>query len=202
MLTVYGDSISGNCLKVKWTADHLGVPYSWVETSVLAKETRSETFLAMNPAGQVPIIKLENGEILSQSNAIILYLSNTFGGDLLPKGGLEYGRVLQWMFWEQYSHETAIAVRRFHKLYLKKNDDQIDPVLLDKGNAALQIMDNHLQDKSYFVGGKLTAADIALLAYTRMAPDGGYDLDRYNNVTAWIAATERELGLSPYQGGV
>ena len=128
MLTIYGDSISGNCLKVKFVCDRLGIAYRWVETSVLKSETRTAEFLVMNPAGQVPVVKFADGRILSQSNAIILYLAEN--SDLIPAEAYDRALMFQWLFWEQYSHETVIAVRRFHKTFLKKPDAEIDPALL------------------------------------------------------------------------
>lgn len=194
-LKIYGDAISGNCLKVKWTADYLGLSYDWIETSVIAAETRTPEFLAMNPAGQVPAVVLPDGRILAQSNAIILYLNRAHKGGLLPKGEYARAKVFEWLFWEQYSHETAIAVRRFQKHYLKKTDAEIDPTLMEKGVAALTILENALKGAGYLVGDKLTLADIALIAYTRVAPEGGFDLEPYPAVRKWIARVERDLGI-------
>ena len=196
-LKIYGDGISGNCLKVKWTADLLGLKYDWIETSVLSGETRTPEFLKLNPAGQVPAVVLENGETLAQSNAIILYLNRVYKGGLLPKGELARGKVFEWLFWEQYSHETAIAVRRFHKRYLNKPDSEIDPKLMEKGIAALTRLEEALQNTDYLVGDKLTLADIALVAYTRVAPEGGFDLSPYPALVKWIARVERDLGIAP-----
>lgn len=196
-LKIYGDSISGNCLKVKWVADYLGLSYEWIETSVLDAETRTPEFLAMNPAGQVPTVVLSDGRVLAQSNAIMLYLNRAHKGGLLPKGEYARGKVFEWLFWEQYSHETAIAVRRFHKHYLKKPDADIDPKLMEKGVAALTILENALNGADYLVGGKLSLADVALIAYTRVAPEGGFDLAPYSAVRNWIARVERDLGVAP-----
>lgn len=193
MLTIYGDSISGNCLKVKFVCDRLGIAYRWVETSVLKSETRTAEFLAMNPAGQVPVVKLADGRILSQSNAIILYLAEN--SDLIPADAYERALMFQWLFWEQYSHETVIAVRRFHKGFLKKPDAEIDPALLPKGERVLAVMNDHLATRRYFVGEKISLADIALVAYTRWASEGGFDLARTSHVQDWIRRVENDLGL-------
>src|ERR1700742_361385 len=115
-MTVFGDSISGNCLKVKFVAEHLRLPYDWVEISVVEKETRTPEFLAMNPAGQVPVVRFAGGDILAQSNAIILHLAED--SDLIPTDAFARARMFQWLFWEQYSHEPALAVLRFQKFYL------------------------------------------------------------------------------------
>jgi glutathione S-transferase len=192
-ITIYGDSISGNCLKIKFVCDRLAIPYHWIETNVLKAETRTPEFLAMNPAGQVPVVKLADGRVLAQSNAIIFYLAED--SDLIPADGFDRALMLQWMFWEQYSHETVIAVRRFHKHYLKKPEAEIDPALLPKGEKALGVMNEHLAKNRYFVGGRLTLADIALVAYTRWAHEGGFDLSRHPNVLAWVRRVEEDLGL-------
>ncbi|THD52273.1 glutathione S-transferase N-terminal domain-containing protein, partial [Phenylobacterium sp.] len=110
-MKIYGDSISGNCLKVKWVADSLGLSYEWIETSVLKSESRTEEFLALNPAGQVPAVILDDGRPLAQSNAIILHLAE--GSALIPEDAYQRAKMLEWMFWEQYSHEPYIAVARF-----------------------------------------------------------------------------------------
>ena len=196
-LTVYGDSISGNCLKVKFVADRLGIPYDWVETSVLAKETRTPEFLALNPAGQVPLAVFAGNGPLAQSNAIMLHLAE--GSDLIPADPFDRALMYQWLFWEQYTHEPAIAVLRFHKHYLKKTDDQIDPALPAKCAAVLTLMDKHLAGAHYFVGEKLSLADIALVAYTRFAHEAGLDLARYPNVQGWVRRIENDLKIEHAQ---
>jgi len=193
MLTIYGDSISGNCLKVKYVCDRLGIAYRWIETSVLKGETRTPEFLGMNPAGQVPMVKLADGRILAQSNAIMLYLAD--GSDLIPSDAYERAQMFQWLFWEQYSHETVIAVRRFHKAYLKKPEAEIDPALLPKGERVLTVMNDRLAAQRYFVGDRISLADIALVAYTRWAHEGGFDLARVPAVREWIGRVEQDLGL-------
>jgi len=192
-MTVYGDSISGNCLKVKFVADYLGLPYDWVEVSVLAKETRTPEFLAMNPAGQVPVVRFADSGMLAQSNAIILHLAQNT--DLIPADPFDRALMYQWMFWEQYSHETAIAVLRFQKHYLKKSDHEIDPNLPKRCASVLALMNNHLAARRYFVGEKLSLADVALVAYTRFAPQAGLDLALYPHVPPWIGRVERDLKL-------
>lgn len=192
-LTVYGDSISGNCLKVKFVADLLRIPYDWVETSVLNEETRTPEFLAMNPAGQVPLAVFADQGPLAQSNAIILHLAE--GSSLIPRDAFTRALMYQWLFWEQYTHEPAIAVLRFHKHYLKKADAEIDPALPGKCDRALTLMNDHLAGYSHFVGGKLSLADIALVAYTRFSHQAGIDLARYPHVRAWVRRIEDELTI-------
>ncbi len=196
-LTVYGDSISGNCLKVKFVADRLGIPYDWVETSVLAKETRTPEFLKLNPSGQVPLAVFAGSGPLAQSNAIMLYLAE--GSDLIPSDAFERALMYQWLFWEQYNHEPAIAVLRFHKHYLKKTNDQIDPALSGKCASVLTQMNNHLAGGSYFVGEKISLADIALVAYTRFSHEAGIDLAQYPNVAAWVRRVEDDLNIEHAQ---
>jgi glutathione S-transferase len=192
-ITIYGDPISGNCMKVRFVADRLKIPYRWIEVSVLKAETRKLEFLAINPAGQVPVVVLADGRPLAQSNAIILHLAE--GSSLVPADAYERALMHQWLFWEQYSHETAIAVLRFQKTYLKKPESEIDPSLKPKGERVLTLMDRHLTDRSYFVANRLTLADIALVAYTRWADEAGFDLNDWPCVRKWVGRIETELGL-------
>ena len=192
-MTVYGDSISGNCLKVKFVAEALGLPFDWVEVSVLNKETRTPEFLAMNPAGQVPVVRFADNGVLAQSNAIILHLAQNTG--LIPDDAFERAQMYQWMFWEQYSHETALAVLRFQKFYLKKPDSEIDPTLMPRCERVLTIMSDHLEGRNYFVGDRLSLADIALVAYTRFSHQADIDLKDYPLVAAWVRRVETDLGL-------
>ncbi|MEI7791186.1 MAG: glutathione S-transferase family protein [Alphaproteobacteria bacterium] len=192
-MTIYGDSISGNCLKVKFVADRLGLPYDWVEVSVLKGETRTPEFLGMNPAGQVPVVVFADDGPLAQSNAIMLHLAQNT--DLIPEDAFDRALMFQWLFWEQYSHETAIAVLRFHRFYLKKTEDQIDPALPGKCARVLALMNSHLETCQYFVGSKLSLADIALVAYTRFSHQAGLDLKQYPHVRTWVRRIEDELNI-------
>ncbi|MEZ5937835.1 MAG: glutathione S-transferase family protein [Hyphomonadaceae bacterium] len=195
-LTLYGDSISGNCLKTRWTADYLGLDYEWVEVSVVKQETRSDGFLSMNPAGQVPVLRLPDGRILPQSNAIILYLSETYASEaLIPKDAFARAQMMSWLFWEQYSHEPYIAVRRFQKAFLNRTDEEIDPDLLAKGRRALGVLELQLRFSDYLVGASISLADIALVAYTRVAHEGGFDLSEFPSVERWVRRIESDLGI-------
>lgn len=191
--TLYGDPGSGNCLKPKWTADFLGIPCDWVTVDVVKGETRTADFLAINPAGQVPVARWPDGRMLPQSNAIMLYLAEN--SPLIPEDAFLRAEMMSWLFWEQYSHETAIAVRRFHKHFLKKSDVDIDPALIVRGNAALGVMEPRLEKRNWFVGDGPTLADIALVAYTRVAHEGGFDLSLYPSVDKWVARVEVALGI-------
>jgi len=194
-LTVYGDSISGNCLKVKWVAERLAIPFRWVETDVLKAETRTPDFLAMNPAGQVPLAILEDGRPLAQSNGIMLHLAE--GSDLIPSDPYERAKMFEWLFWEQYSHEPYVAVARFQMAYLGKPKSELDAKLVERGKAALQRLEDGLEGQDFLVGSRLTLADIALVAYTRVAHEGGFDLAGYPRVKAWVARVEKALGIEP-----
>ena len=191
-MTIYGDSVSGNCLKGKWVAELLALPFEWRETSVVDKATRTPEFLALNPAGQVPVLVLDDGRILAQSNAIMLHLAE--GSRLIPKDSYARAKMYEWLFWEQYSHEPNIASRRFLVAYLKQEPPAH---MLPKGEAALARMQLQLKETPYLVGEALSLADIALVAYTRVAHEGGFDLAKYPAVQAWIARVERDLGLKP-----
>jgi glutathione S-transferase len=193
-VTVHGDSISGNCLKVKYVCERLGIPYRWIETNVVKGETRTPEFLKMNPAGQVPMVELADGRILAQSNAIMLHLAE--GSNLIPTDAYQRALMFQWLFWEQYSHETVIAVRRFHKIYLKKPESEIDSSLLPRGERVLTVMNDHLATRRYFVNDAIGLADIALVAYTRWAHEGGFDLNRHSHVRSWVRRVEQDLELS------
>ena len=195
---IHGDRRSGNCLKVKWTADHLGIAYDWREVDVMSGETRTEDFLAINPAGQVPCLERADGRILAQSNAIIYHLAE--GSGLVPADPFDRAKMLEWMFWEQYSHEPFIAVRRFRKAFQNLSDDEIEPDLMAKGRRALGVMELRLLSRDYIVRDHVTLADIALVAYTRMADEGGFVLDEFLGVRAWIARVEQKLGLDPAEG--
>ena len=194
MLTVYGDIRSGNCLKVKWLLDWLGRDYRWVETDVMSGVTHSADFLARNPAGQVPAVVLEDGRVLAQSNAIIGWFGE--GTAFVPADPYDRARMYEWLFWEQYSHEPYIAVVRFQRLLGGKRADEIEPRLVVRGHAALARMEAALTGADWLVGGGPTLADLALVAYTRVAHEGDFDLGSYPAVRAWIGRVEAAFGIS------
>jgi glutathione S-transferase len=179
---------------VKWTLDRLGVGYAWEETDVLSGATRTPAFLALNPAGQVPVVRFEDGRTLAQSNAILLHLAE--GSDLIPADAFARAKMVEWMFWEQYSHEPYVAVRRFHLHYLKKAQAELDPKLFERGSAALKRMDEALSAAAWLAGDRLSLADVALVAYTRVAHEGGFDLGLYPAVKAWVGRVEQALAIS------
>jgi glutathione S-transferase len=193
-LVIYGDPRSGNCLKVKWTAQRLGAPFEWRDVDIMTGYTRTPEFLAINPAGQVPTVILDNGKPLAQSNAIILHLAE--GSDLIPADPFERAKMLEWLFWEQYSHETAIAVARFQMLFLGHRRDQLDPLLIKRGWAALERLELGLAPGPYLLGARLSLADVSLVAYTRWAHEGGFDLQPYPKVRAWVSRLEQDLNIT------
>jgi glutathione S-transferase len=192
-MKIYGDLISGNCLKVKYTADHLGQSYTWVPVDVVKAETRTAAFLRLNPQGQVPVIELNDGRCLAQSNAIIRYLARDSA--LLPKDAFAQAKIDELLFWEQYNHEPYVAVCRFHMLYLGKPKDAREGWRVERGEKALDYMESQLDGRKWFVGDAMTIADISLLAYTRLAHEGGFDLSSRRNIRAWIGRSETALGL-------
>ena len=197
MFTVYGKSDSGNCYKVKLALEQLGLAYRWVEVDSTRGETRSAAFLAKNPNGKVPTLGLADGSYLPESNAILHYLAE--GSALLPADRLSRARALQWMFFEQYSHEPCIAVARSILRYLPPDSPRRAelPRLQERGHQALAVMEQHLAGTPFFAGGAYSVADIALFAYTHCAPDGGFDLARYPAVSAWLARVRGQPRFVP-----
>lgn len=193
-MKIYGQQISGNCLKVKYVSDHLKLPYEWVEVDIVGGGSRTPEMLAKNPAGQVPFVEFDDGSVLSQSNAIMIHLAQ--GSGLIPDDTFEQAKMLEWMFWEQYSHETAIAVARFRVVYQGQKVEELDPTLVAKGNDALDLMEKHLNDGLFFVGNKPSLADVALIAYTQFAEEPGFDLAARPGVTAWLARVKAALGIT------
>ncbi|HEX4710022.1 glutathione S-transferase family protein [Phenylobacterium sp.] len=193
-MKIYGDSISGNCLKVKWVADSLGLSYDWIETDIMVGGSRTAQFLAMNPAGQVPAVILDDGRPLAQSNAIILHLAE--GSALIPEDAYERARMLEWMFWEQYSHEPYVAVARFQVRYQGKPVADLEPRIVERGKAALQRLEDGLAGRPFLVGDSLSLADVALVAYTRVAGEGGFELEAYPRVEAWVGRVELALKIA------
>lgn len=193
-MKIYGDSNSGNCLKVKWVCDRLAMPATWVEIDTMKGESRTPEFLSLNDAGQVPVVILGDGRALAQSNAIIRYLAR--GSDLIPADAYDAAKMDEWLFWEQYSHEPYIAVCRFQMVYLKKQASDLDSEKVKRGYAALARMERRLAQSRYLVGEAFTLADVSLLAYTRVAHEGGFDLGVYQNVRRWISECDKKLGIA------
>lgn len=198
-LHIYGDLGSGNCLKVKLIADATGTPYVWHEVLARSGGTSTPEFLALNPAGQMPVVVLDDGRPLAQSNAILRYLAH--GSRFIPADRYAAAKVDEWLFWEQYSHEPTVAVARARVVYDKVAIADLDPALVARANKALDRLEQALATQKFLVGDALTIADIALLPYTRQAPQAGFDLIGRPALTRWIAACEQELGLPALAAG-
>lgn len=198
-MRIYGDISSGNCLKVRYTADKLGLAYDWEQVSAIDGETRTGAFKALNPMGQIPVVDFGEGRLLAQSNAIIRYLSA--GSALLPDDPWHQAKIDEWLYWEQYSHEPYVAVCRFQMHYLGKPSSEREAWRVERGEAALDLMERHLSDRNWLAGDTFSIADVSLLAYTRLAHEGGFDLASRTNVRRWIEACEGELGLEPAAAG-
>ncbi|MDQ8726825.1 glutathione S-transferase family protein [Bradyrhizobium sp. LHD-71] len=192
-MKIYGDTKSGNCLKVKWMCDKLALAYRWVDIDIMKGQSRTNEFLKLNGAGQVPVVEFDDGRTLAQSNAIIRYLARDT--DLIPTVAWDAAKMDEWMFWEQYSHEPYIAVCRFQMAYLGKSVGDLDADKVKRGYAALARMEHQLALTRFLVGERFSLADVALLAYTRVAPEGGFHLEGYNALRRWIAESEEALGL-------
>lgn len=199
MNTVYGMKASGNCYKVQLLLEILAKPYRWVEMNSAAGETRTAQYLAKNPNGKVPLLETETGQYLPESNAILCYLANNT--NLFPGERWLQANVLQWLFFEQYSHEPYVAVARFIKKYLPDNHERHAdlPRLLDRGYQALSVMDKHLAQQDYLVDSGFTIADIALFAYTHDAAIGGFDLSRYPHIQSWLQRVRSQPGFVTQQ---
>ncbi|HEY2337561.1 MAG TPA: glutathione S-transferase family protein [Burkholderiales bacterium] len=185
MFTVYGMADSGNSYKVKLALEQLGLPYRWVEVDSGRGETRTAQFLAMNPNGKVPTLALEDGGYLPESNAILCYLAE--GSPLMAAERLARARILQWMFFEQYSHEPYVAVARaiLHQPPDSPRRAEL-PRLHERGHQALAVMEEQLAREPFFAGERYSVADISLFAYTHCAADGGFDLGRYPAIRGWL----------------
>jgi len=194
MLKIYGDEVSGNCLKVKWLLDHLKVDYQWIAVDVAAGEARTPNMLAQNPVGQVPFVVSDDGWVLAQSNAILVHFAE--GSALIPAEARDRARMFEWLFWEQYSHEPYIAVARFQRRYLGKTAEEVDPRLMERGHAALARMEAALTRGGWLAGASPTLADLSLVAYTRMAGDGGFELQPYRAVRDWIGRVEAAFAIA------
>jgi glutathione S-transferase len=199
MYRLFDSAISGNAYKVRLMLHKLDLPFERIEMDVDDGSTRQAEFLARNPVGQVPVLQLPDGSYLAQSDAILVYFAE--GTRFWPQERLARAQALQWMFFEQYNHEPAIAVVRHWVAHLGKTvaNEPALPAKIAGGNRALGIMEAHLARHDFFVGDSLTVADIALYAYTHVAHEGGFDLGDYPAVRAWlgrVAADPRHIAIT------
>jgi glutathione S-transferase len=194
---VYGMSTSGNCYKVRLLLEQLQQAYEWIEIDVRTGLTREPEFLGRNPNGRVPTLEYEPGKFLAESDAILVYLAE--GSAFWPQQRLQRAQVLQWMFFEQYSHEPYIAVARFICTMLPAQHERRAelPRLHERGYQALAVMEQHLARERFFASDAYSIADIALYAYTHAAADGGFELQRFPAVRAWIARVESQPRFVP-----
>ena len=195
VITVHGMSSSGNCHKVRLLLEQLGRAYRWTEVDSAHGGTRTPGFLAMNPNGKVPVIELEDGRVLAESNAILYYLAADTS--FLPGDPWQSAQALGWMFFEQYSHEPYIAVARFICGWTPADSPRRAelPRLHERGHNALAVMEHHLQRQPWFTGEDYGIADIALFAYTAVAGDGGFDLAGYPRIGDWLSRVRETPGF-------
>lgn len=196
-MRLYNSTVSGNCYKVRLLLAHLGIAYETIEMSVVDRSNRSEVLGELNPGLRVPTLVLDDGRPLAESNAILWYFGD--GTSYVPEDPYERAQVLQWQFFEQYSHEPNIAVARFWKTYSgqpEKFERQRDR-LLAGGHAALDAMERQLDGRTFLVGERYSLADISLYAYTHVAHEGGFDLEPYPAIRAWLERVASQPGHVP-----
>lgn len=188
MYTVYGDMLSGNCYKIKLAMNMLGIDHRWQHVDVLRGETRTPAFLQLNPNAKIPLLQFSNGETLAESNAILFFLAEET--PLFPKTALARARVMQWLFFEQYSHEPYIATSRFIVKYLGKSQERVADLAAKRagGEKALDVMEQVLSKQAFIAGEAFSIADIALYAYTHVAHEGEFSLEGYPAIQRWLDA--------------
>ena len=186
MFRLYQMNSSGNCYKIRLLLTQLEIPFEKIEIDILKKESRTPQFLLKNPNGRVPLLETPEGKFLAESNAMMFYLSQNT--EFFPNDKWQQAKVMEWLFFEQYSHEPYIATSRYWISLLGKADEYRDAINQKKepGYAALGVMEKHLENNQFFVGDRYTIADIGLFAYTHVAPEGGFDLTQFPAIQTWI----------------
>jgi glutathione S-transferase len=186
MLKLYDYSSSGNCYKIRLLLNQLGIAYQRISIDILKGESRTAEFIENNPVGKTPVLEIQPGQYLAESNAILYYLAD--GTDFLPIDKWARAQVMQWLFFEQNSHEPNIATVRFWILNSQELEEKRAAIIQKQelGYAALQVMEQHLSKQDYFVGDRYTIADIALYAYTHVAEEGNFDLSKFPAILAWF----------------
>jgi glutathione S-transferase len=193
-MLLYNSAVSGNCYKVRLLLARLGLEYETVDVSVVDRSNREEVLGGLNPGLRVPTLVLDDGRPLAESNAILWYFAD--GTDYVPADRYERAQVLQWQFFEQYSHEPYIAVARFLLRYSGEPErfERQRERLLAGGYAALDAMERHLDGRAFLVGDRYSIADVSLYAYTHVAHEGGFELDRYPAIRAWLGRVASHPG--------
>ncbi|MBW4562175.1 MAG: glutathione S-transferase family protein [Mojavia pulchra JT2-VF2] len=198
-LRLYDFLPSGNGYKIRLLLTQIGMPFERIEVNITKGETRTPEFLSKNPNGKIPLLEIEPGKYLAESNAILVYLSE--GTEFLPYDRFLRAQVLQWLFFEQYSHEPFIATSRFLISILGKSEENQEAIKQrrEPGYAALKVMENQLTFHTFFVGERYTIADIALFAYTHVAHEGGFDMTQFPAIQAWIERVKSQPGYISIQ---
>ena len=198
-MKVYGDALSGNCYKVQLLLALLDIEHTWVPVNILKGETHTDNFLALNAIGKIPLLELDDGRTLPESNAILNFLAHDTR--YLPDDAWQRAEVLAWQFFEQYSHEPYIAVARFINRYLGLPDDRLEEYQAKQagGHTALAVMEQALSSSPWLVGDSMTIADISLYAYTHVADEGGFDLSIYPAIRTWLERVQSEPAYMPMQ---
>lgn len=194
-MRIYGDRCSGNCDKVRFTADYLRLPYEWIEADSIKGATRTPAFLAKNPQGQVPLAEFPDGRCLAQSNAIVRRLAE--GTRLLPTDAWARAKVDEWMFWEANNFEFFVAGCYGHMTYMGQPKETRDPMRVARGETALDLLDGELRGRQWLIDASITVADVAVLGYARLAHLGGFDIAQRPNLQSWISHSEATLGVAP-----
>jgi len=197
MMKLYDFLPSGNCYKVRLLLTQLGIPFERVDVNILQGESRTPEFMPKNLNGRVPVLEVEPGQFLAESNAILFYLSQ--GTPFLPNDPWQQAKVLQWLFFEQYSHEPYIATSRYWISILGKAQEYQQALAQKRqsGYAALTVMETHLQKYRFFVGDRYTIADIGLFAYTHVADEGGFNLSQFPAIQSWLERVTVQLRHIP-----
>ncbi|MDJ0734529.1 MAG: glutathione S-transferase family protein [Nostocaceae cyanobacterium] len=192
LVRLYDFLPSGNCYKIRLLLTQIAMPFERVNVDILKGESRTAEFLSKNPIGKIPLLELESGKYLAESNAILFYLSE--GTEFLPYDRFLKAQVLQWLFFEQYSHEPFIATSRYWISILGKGEEYQEEIekKREPGYAALRVMENHLKSHNFFVDERYTIADISLFAYTHVADEGGFDLTKFPAIQAWIKRVKNQ----------
>lgn len=190
MYRVYGDMLSGNCYKIKLLMQFLNIEHEWIHIDILAGETHTKEFVGRNSNAKIPVLQIDDSDYLSESNAILNFLAE--GSEFLPESGLQRARVLQWQFFEQYSHEPYIAVARFIQKFLGMPAQRAGEYESKQkgGYRALTVMEQQLKKTPFIAGDSPTIADISLYAYTHVAHEGGFELEAFAKIRKWISSIE------------